>query len=141
MQRLFAARSVCAAISTGKRHCASFSTALLFDDTQIQVSLSRSTSDNVFLVEILNNWKEILYHIRRIFFVIFLLLLIMSIAFLTYFYALNVVQRKCFSIRATEHCPSCGENRPDELFPTGLSMSNFFECFNVVFDFFCVVEI
>jgi hypothetical protein len=60
----------------------------------------------------------------------------MSIAFLTYFYALNVVQRKCFSIRATEHCPSCGENRPDELFPTGLYMSNFFECFNVVFDFF-----
>ena len=39
MQRFIAARSVCASIFTRKRH---FSTALLFDDTQIQVSLSLS---------------------------------------------------------------------------------------------------
>lgn len=37
MQKLFTARSTCAAIVRNQRKFASFSTALLFDDTQIQV--------------------------------------------------------------------------------------------------------
>ncbi|XP_021830906.1 isovaleryl-CoA dehydrogenase, mitochondrial isoform X1 [Prunus avium] len=42
MQRLFAARSQCSAIFKNRRKCASFSTALLFDDTQIQFKESVS---------------------------------------------------------------------------------------------------
>lgn len=39
MQRIFAARSRCASLFTRQKQYASFSTSLLFDDTQIQVSL------------------------------------------------------------------------------------------------------
>ncbi|XP_040994794.1 isovaleryl-CoA dehydrogenase, mitochondrial isoform X1 [Juglans microcarpa x Juglans regia] len=49
MQRLFSKRSLCASVFRGKRQCASFSTALLFDDTQIQFkeSVAQFAQENI----------------------------------------------------------------------------------------------
>ncbi|RXI04558.1 hypothetical protein DVH24_038832 [Malus domestica] len=70
MQRLFAVRSTCAAIVRNQRKFASFSTALLFDDTQIQFkeSVAQFAQENIaphaskidhtnYLPQEVNLWK------------------------------------------------------------------------------------